>query len=376
MNRSAPGPGGGESLSIGRLVLRNRVLLAPMAGVTDLPFRTIVRGFGCGLAFTEMVSASGLLRGGKTCRYLDSSPLDRPLGVQLFGADPAALAEAARIAAAGGADLIDINMGCPVKKVVKTGSGAALMRDPQRVTAVLRAVRGAIALPLTVKIRAGWNRREANAVAVGRIAEDCGVDAVTIHPRTVEQGFGGFADWELIASLKARLRIPVIGSGDIRSPGDAERMLRETGCDGIMVGRGVLGNPWIIGSILSHILGGSVSGPSLAEREEIINRHLALAVDYYGLTVGPRDFRKHLLWYTKGLQGGAQFRRMAAGITDQAAAGEALRDYFRRLVVAEGMSESGGDSFSGGALPAGAEGVQTTVRNGRIPRQQTAEGVK
>ncbi len=175
-----------------------------------------------------------------------------------------------------------------------------------------------------------------NAFDIGRIAEDCGVDAVILHPRTVDQGFGGVADWGLIASLKAQLRIPVIGSGDIRSPEDAVRMFRETGCDGVMVGRGCLGNPWIIRNILSHMSGGAASAPSLAEREETIRRHLALATDYYGEKVGTRDFRKHLLWYTKGLRGGAQFRQAAGRITDRAAAGEALRDYFHCLTETAG----------------------------------------
>jgi nifR3 family TIM-barrel protein len=333
-------------MMIGRLRLRNGVFLAPMAGITDLPFRTIVREFGCGLAFTEMVSANGLLRGkGKTIRYLDSSPVDRPLGVQLFGSDPATLSEAARIAAESGADLLDINMGCPVKKVIKTGSGAALMRDPQRVAAILGAVRGAVELPLTVKIRAGWSRRETNAFAIGRIAEDCGVDAVTLHPRTVDQGFGGISDWGLIASLKAQLRIPVIGSGDIRNPEDAVRMFRETGCDGVMVGRGCLGNPWIIGNILSHLSGASTSAASLPEREKTVRRHLALAVDYYGEEAGTRDFRKHLLWYTKGLRGGAQFRQVAGRITDRDAAMESLRDYFRCLTETAGTTEPSSEPF-------------------------------
>ena len=319
-------------MKIGRLLLKNDVLLAPMAGITDLPFRTIVRAFGCGMAFTEMVSAVGLVRGmGKTSRYLDSAAVDRPLGVQLFGSDPPTLAAAARIAAEEGADLIDVNMGCPVKKVIKTGSGAALMRDPERAAAVLRAVRQVTDLPLTVKIRAGWRRGETNALDIGRIAEECGVDAVILHPRTVDQGFGGVSDWRLIAALKERLRIPVIGSGDVRGPEDAARMFRETGCDGVMVGRGALGNPWLIKSILIHLAGGAVSPPSLAEREEAIRHHLALAIDHYGEKVGTRDFRKHLLWYTKGLRGGAQFRETAGKITDQSAAWEALRDYFQCL---------------------------------------------
>lgn len=319
-------------MNIGRLRLKNAICLAPMAGITDLPFRTIVREFGCGLAFTEMVSANGLVRGmGKTCRYLDSSLADRPLGVQLFGSDPETLAEAVRMTVERGADLVDMNMGCPVKKVIKTGSGAALMRDPQRVAVILQAMRKATDLPLTLKIRAGWRHHEVNALTIGRIAEECGMDAVILHPRTVDQGFGGEADWGLIAALKAQLRIPVIGSGDVRRPEDATRMFRETGCDGVMVGRGVLGNPWLARNILHHLSGEVVSVPSLADRMEIIRRHLKMAVEYYGEKVGTRDFRKHLLWYTKGLRGGAQFRQAAGRITDRASAWQVLQDYFQTL---------------------------------------------
>jgi tRNA-dihydrouridine synthase B len=324
-------------MNIGLLCMRNNVFLAPMAGITDLPFRTIVREFGCALAFTEMVSARGLVKGTeKTFRYLDSSPGDRPLGIQLFGAEPLILAEAAKIAADRGADLLDMNMGCPVRKVVKTGAGAALMRDPLRVAVILRAMRNATELPLTVKIRAGWSKNEINAIDIGRIAEECGVDAVILHPRTVDQGFGGAADWGLIAALKARIRIPVIGSGDVRRPGDAERMFEETGCDGLMVARGVLGNPWIIRQIVSPIPAGNSSVPSLAEREETIRHHLALAIDYYGEEIGTRDFRKHLLWYTKGLRGGAKFRRIAGGITDRASVWNALQCFFRDLEASSG----------------------------------------
>lgn len=328
-------------MDIGQLRLDNRVCLAPMAGITDLPFRTIVRGFGCGLAFTEMVSASGLVRGaGKTCRYLASSPADRPLGVQLFGADAEILAEAARRAEAQGADLIDVNMGCPVKKVVKTGAGAALMRDPRQVAYILQAMRKATGLPLTLKIRAGWRPREVSAPVIGRVAQECGVDAVILHPRTADQGFGGAADWALIASLKAQLRIPVIGSGDVRQPEDALRMVRETGCDGVMVGRGALGNPWLIGNILRRLTGRAPAAPSLTERLEIIGRHLDLAVDFYGEKVGTRDFRKHLLWYTKGLRGGAQFRQQAGQIADRDEAWRVLRDYFRTLEETDATGEN------------------------------------
>ncbi len=319
-------------MKIGSLQLKNNVFMAPMAGITDLPFRTIVRSFGCGLAFTEMVSAIGLARGKeKSLRYLSSSGEDRPLGIQLFGSDPEMLAAAAKVATEREADLLDVNMGCPVKKVARTGSGASLMRDPERAAAVLRAVREASTLPLTVKIRAGWNARLVNAVEIGQMAEECGVNAVILHPRTADQGFGGRSDWRLIATLKQRIRIPVIGSGDIRCPEDAVRMLDETGCDGIMVGRGALGNPWLIGNILSHLSGAESALPSIRRREEIIRRHLSLAVDFYGETIGTRDFRKHLLWYTKGLRDGAQFRRAAGRISDRNSALTAVRGFFRHL---------------------------------------------
>jgi len=229
-------------------------------------------------------------------------------------------------------------MGCPVKKVVKTGSGAALMRDPQRAASILEAMRKVTELPFTLKIRAGWRPNEINALAIGRIAEDCGVDAVILHPRTVDQGFSGKADWRLIAALKEQLRIPVIGSGDVRFPEDAVRMFRETGCDGVMVGRGVLGNPWLIRNILYRLSGRDFCEPSLAERTEIIRRHLAMAVEYYGEKVGTRDFRKHLLWYTKGLRGGAQFRAAAGKITGPDSVGKVLRDYFQDLAEPAGVT--------------------------------------
>ncbi len=319
-------------MKIGSLQLKNAIILAPMAGITDLPFRTVVRSFGCGLAYTEMVSAVGLVRkADKTMRYLASGAADRPLAVQIFGNDPETLAGAARIAEQQGADLIDLNMGCPVKKVTKTGAGSALMTNPSLSAAIINAIRKATALPFTVKIRSGWSGRRINALDIGKIAEEEGCDAITLHPRTVDQGYSGHADWTLITELKEHLRIPVIGSGDIRKPQDAERMLRETGCDGAMIGRGALGNPWLIGETLSFIEGSHVHEPTLAEREAIIIRHLDMATAFYGEQAGVRDFRKHLLWYTKGLKGGARFREAAGQITDRRTTITAMRNYFREL---------------------------------------------
>jgi nifR3 family TIM-barrel protein len=336
-------------MKISNLQLKNNVFLAPMAGITDLPFRTIARSFGCGIAFTEMISGIGLVRKTqKTLRYIGSNPSDRPLGIQVFGNDPEVLAEAALTAERYGADLIDLNMGCPVKKVTKTGAGAALMKDPLRAGAVMREMRKATSLPLTLKIRSGWNARQINALEIGRIAEDSGFDAVTLHPRTADQGYSGRANRGLIGELKECLHIPVIGSGDIHTPQDAGAMLSETGCDAVMVGRGALGNPWIIANIISYLSGGEVSFPSLSEREAIIIRHLGLSVDFFGEHVGIRDFRKHLLWYTKGLKGSARFREEAGQIRDRDSAIKAMRDYFRIIGndTAASMTSTSGNTLT------------------------------
>ncbi|MEN6621981.1 MAG: tRNA dihydrouridine synthase DusB, partial [Smithella sp.] len=226
--------------------LSGKVFLAPLAGISNLPFRLIARSFGCALAYTEMISANGLIRNTeKTYEYLKTCAEDKPLGMQIFGADPQLMAKAACIAVEHGADLIDINMGCPVKKVVKTGAGATLMKDPNLVARIVAAVKKAIPVPVTVKIRSGWNRSSINAVEIARIAEDSGANAVTVHARTADQGYSGTADWQVIASVKEALRIPVIGNGDIWHPQDAVRMIEQTSCDIVMVGRGALGNPWI-----------------------------------------------------------------------------------------------------------------------------------
>ncbi len=301
-------------MKIGRLEKECRVFLAPMAGITNLPFRTVAREFGCDLAFTEMVSSVGMIRGSaKTRSYLDSTPEDRPLGVQLFGADPAVMAEAARIAAECGADWIDINMGCPVRKVVKNGAGAALLKTPEKIRDILRAVRPVVRVPLTVKIRAGWSRGTVNAPEIAVMAQDLGVDTVVVHARTADQGFSGEADWRIIGRVKERLVIPVVGNGDIRSASDALAMMRASGCDGVMVGRGALGSPWIFREIAAALSGTAAPDPpTLSERRDIIDAHLKREVDYAGEKAGYRSFRKHLLWYTKGLKGGARFRHAAS----------------------------------------------------------------
>ncbi len=300
-------------MKIGNLTLKNRVFLAPMAGVTNLPFRTIAREFGCGLAFTEMISANGLVRKtDKSYRYLTSSPDDKPLGVQIFGSDPNILSEGARMVTDFGADLLDINMGCPVRKVVKTGAGAALLKEPERVRHILQAIRKSTSLPVTVKLRAGWRSGEIRVYEIAGIAEDCGMDAVILHPRAADQGYSGSADWSIIQEVKKKLHIPVIGSGDIRSPGDAHRMMSTTGCDSVMIGRAALGNPWIFRDTVGHLESRTNSPPpSSFERERVIRYHMAMEINHMGENLGLRHFRKHLLWYTKGIRGGSLFRETA-----------------------------------------------------------------
>ena len=295
-------------MKIKSLHIKHNILLAPMAGITDLSCRLLMRPFGIGLAFTEMVSANGLVLGGEATRdLLVSTPEDRPLGIQLFGENPATLAEACRRVGPHG-DLIDLNMGCPVKKVVRSGAGSALMQDPKRVAKILAAMRRATDLPLTVKIRAGWDQSSLNFLEIASIAEQEGVDAITLHPRTRSQGFSGTADWALIAELKHRATIPIIGSGDIFEPEDAQRMLRETGCDAVMIGRGCYGNPWLAKNILALQKQQSTIAPSPADRREVALRHMAIFLRYNHERKAILDMRKHLCWYAKGLPGAAQFR--------------------------------------------------------------------
>lgn len=317
-------------MKIGNLILKNRVFLAPMAGITNLPFRTIAREFGCGLAFTEMISANGLVRKtNKSYRYLTSSPDDKPLGVQIFGSDPSVLSEAARMVSDFGADLLDINMGCPVRKVVKTGAGAAMLKEPDRVRRVLRAIRKSTSLPVTVKLRSGWRSGEISVYDIASIAEDCGVDAVILHPRAADQGYSGAADWSVIQEVKKKLHIPVIGSGDIRNPEDARRMISATGCDGIMIGRAALGNPWIFSDIVRHLdKRESTPPPSSFERERVIRCHMEMEINYLGESHGLKHFRKHLLWYTRGMRGGSLFREIVGRIQGKDAILDTVHRFF------------------------------------------------
>jgi nifR3 family TIM-barrel protein len=318
-------------LKIGGLNLECGIVLAPMAGITDAAFRLMARRTGCDMAVTEMVSAEGLVRNGrKTRRFIELHPEERPAGVQIFGANPEAMAAAASIVEENGADLVDINMGCPAKKVTRTGAGSALMKDPRNAARVIEKVRRATSLPLTVKIRAGWHGN-LNFVEIGKIAESEGADAVILHPRTVEQAFTGRADWELIGILKRSVRIPVIGNGDVRSAEDACRMLAGTGCDGVMAGRGSLGNPWLFRSIRARLTGSDKDNdpsPSLEEKKELALEHLRVAVSLFGPEAGIRMFRPHLAWYARGLRGAALFRNSIAAVRNASDMGTRIQSFF------------------------------------------------
>lgn len=307
--------------------------LAPLAGISNLPFRLIARAQGCALAYTEMISSNGLVRKtAKTYEYLKTCAEDRPLGVQIFGADPQIMAEAACIVAQNGVDLIDINMGCPVRKVLKSGAGAVLLRDHDRVARIVDAVKKAVNIPVTVKIRSGWTHSSINAVEIAKIAEGCGADAITVHARTADQGYSGHADWKVIAEVKKAVKILVIGNGDIRQPHDAVRMLTETSCDAVMVGRGALGNPWIFKGIV-QVLGGQTINylPDLEQRLEMLENHWKIEFRFFGNKLARKSFHKHILWYTKGLDNSSRFRELAGKLKDKESILNELNNYFRSL---------------------------------------------
>ena len=296
-------------LTIGNLLLPHNLLLAPLAGITNHVFRLICREQGACLAFTEMVSVNGMVReGSKTLALLASSEQDRPLGVQLFGDNAELLAQAAGMIG-DQAELIDVNMGCPVRKVVGTGAGSALLKDTARIAEIVRSVRKATKLPLTIKIRSGWQCGDDTWLEVGRIAEAEGCDAITLHPRSRNQMFNGQADWSQITRLKQLVTIPVIGSGDLFTPQDCQRMLQETGCDGLMVARGSLGNPWIFRQTRELLAGQPITPITAADRVETALKHLDLFTAEAGEAVALREMKKHLGWYIHGVSQAAALRR-------------------------------------------------------------------
>lgn len=297
-------------IAIGSVNLANPSVLAPMAGVTDLAFRLLAKEMDCGLVYSEMVSAKGLLYDNcRTKELLRIDPRERPTVIQLFGSAPDELAEAARRVEAAGADIIDFNMGCPAPKIVKNGEGSALLRNPERGASILKAMVRAVQVPITVKIRAGWDSESINAPEFAKMAEQAGVSAIAVHGRTRDQFYSGHADWNVIRRVKDSVRIPVIGNGDVHVVQDAERLLRTTGCDGVMVGRAACGNIWIFRQISSYLKTGKIiPPPSVAEKQYTLIRHLDMLIELKGLHTAIREMRRHAACYVKGFPGAAELR--------------------------------------------------------------------
>ena len=297
-------------MKIGNLELENNVFLAPMAGVTDLPFRILCKEMGCGLVYSEMVSAKGILYDNKnTTELLEIDPKERPVAVQLFGSDPEILGAMAKKIEQYPIDIIDVNMGCPAPKIVKNGEGSCLMKTPELVGKIVKSLVESQSKPVTIKFRKGFDDDHVNAVEIAKIAEANGASAVAVHGRTREQYYSGKADWDIIKQVKEAVNIPVIGNGDVFTPQDAKNLLEHTGCDAIMVGRGAQGNPWIFKRILHYLQTGELLPETTAEeRVEKALRHAQMLIDYKGEYIGVREMRKHMAWYMKGMPGAAELR--------------------------------------------------------------------
>ena len=322
-------------MKIGNVQLDNEVFLSPMAGVTDLPFRTICTEKGCGMLYTEMINAKALCYDDEnTKKMLRMDKDEHPVAVQIFGSDPEFMGKAAIIMNQYPNEILDINMGCPAPKVIKNGDGSALMRNPKLAAEVLTAVVKNSEKPVTLKIRKGWDDDSVNAVEIAKIAEECGISALAIHGRTREQFYSGKADWDIIAEIKQAINIPVIGNGDVFEVEDAVNMLEKTKCDAIMIGRGAQGNPWIFNRINHYMKTGEIlPEPTLEEKITTAIRHMNLAVAEHGDYVAVREMRKHIGWYLKGLKNSAKYRDQINKITDYKEVITMLEEYMQHSLT-------------------------------------------